>query len=173
MLYRIIPSLLLLLATVSTQAQFHPQTPKGKPGVVSLPSPKNLQIPKPDAEIVSVAVIGTVERAASHEFVTTIRVTYRNNGPGDMPRNASLKLYSFYDTRSGGTDYVQIGATCNVHRMSAGESRTDEWVFVKDITQMGRERLQCFMKLDAENLVSEANEENNRSANFYITPPRS
>jgi hypothetical protein len=149
--------LLLLFSVIKSSAQFHPQVPKGRPGEVPLPTPQNLHVLLPDIEITGIDVAGIEERA-DHKFYTTIRVTYRNNGPGTMARSVYLRLFSIFEARAGGTDYTQIG--------------TDEWLFYKDVTLMGRAPLQCFFTIDATNLVAETNEENNRSENFTLTPPR-
>ena len=65
-----------------------------------------------------------------------------------------------------------IGANANVHLMAAGETRTVEYVFAKEITTMGRARLQCIIRIDPQNNIAESNEENNSSSFFDITPPR-
>ena len=113
-----------------------------------------------------------IEERADHKFYTTIRVTYRNNGSGTMTRSVYLRLFSIFEARAGGTDYTQIGSNCVVRPIPPGESRTDEWLFYKDVTLMGRAPLQCFFTIDATNLVAETNEENNRSENFTLTPPQ-
>jgi hypothetical protein len=164
--------LLILFSVIKSSAQFHPQVPKGRPGEVPLPTPQNLHVLLPDIEITGIEVVGIEERAADHKFYSTIRVTYRNNGQGAMGRSVYLRLFSIFEARAGGTDYTQIGSNCVVRPIPPGESRTDEWLFYKDITLMGRAPLQCFFTIDATNLVAETNEENNRSENFTLTPPR-
>lgn len=162
---------LILFSVTKSSGQFHPQAPKGRPGEVPLPTPQNLHVLLPDIEITGIDVAGIEERA-DHKFYTTIRVTYRNNGPDTMARSVYLRLFSIFEARAGGTDYSQIGSNCVVRPIPPGESRTDEWLFYKDVTLMGRAPLQCFFTIDATNLVAETNEENNRSENFTLTPPR-
>ena len=161
----------LFFFILKSTAQFHPQVPKGKPGEIPLPTIKNPRILLPDIEITGIEVV-SIEERADHKFYSTIRVTYRNNGPGTMARSVILRLFSIFEARAGGTDYTQIGSNCVVHPIAPGESRTDEWLFYKDVTLMGRQPLQCFFLIDPTNLVQETNEENNRSGNFTLTPPQ-
>ena len=160
-------ALFLIFLQVNAQT---PQVPSGTPGK----TPKQNFKPKPfkpDIKFISSRVISVVEDADRHLFETTISVTLKNQGAA-TPTGFYLDLRSRYGTASGGIDYSIIGSLATIHSMAAGETRTVEYVFAKDITAMGRARLQCMIRADATNIITEADEENNKSAFFYITLPR-
>ncbi len=159
----------LFLISLQVNAQT-PQVPSGTPG--KLPQQNFKPKPfKPDIKFISSRVISVIEDADRHLFETTISVTLKNQGVATAT-GFYLDLRSRYGTASGGIDYSIIGSLATIHSMAAGETRTVEYVFAKDITAMGRARLQCMIRADATNIITEADEENNKSAFFYITPPR-
>ncbi len=160
---------ILVLASIQLTAQT-PQVPTGQPGKISLPAPK-LKALKPDLKFISSRVISIVEVPARHLFETTLSITLKNQGSVATSTGFFLDLRSKFGTASGGTDYSMIGALASIHTLTAGETRTVEYVFAKDITTMGRARLQCIIRLDPTNLIAESDEENNNSGFFYITPP--
>ena len=161
---------ILIAAALFVKAQT-PQVPSGQPGKLPLPAPK-FQPLKPDLKFISSSVISVVEDATRHLFETTISITIKNQGAVATGTGFFLDLRSKYGTTSGGTDYSMIGTNANVLQMAAGETRTVEYVFAKDITTMGRARLQCIIRIDPQNNIAESNEENNTSSFFDITPPR-
>lgn len=160
----------MLLLSVNIMAQ-KLKTPSGKPGKMPLPSPTLHEL-KPDLKLISVRVISVTEDVARHLFETTLSITLKNQGAVSTRTGFCLDLRSTYGTTSGGTGYSMIGANASIHVMAAGETRTVEYVFAKDITAMGRARLQCMIRLDPTRDIAESNEENNASSFFYITPPR-
>ncbi len=161
--------MLLLLFSMNIIAQ-KLKTPSGKPGKMPLPAPA-LRVLKPDLKFISVRVISVVEVPARHLFETTLSITLKNQGAIATPTGFYLDLRSTYGTTSGGTGYSMIGANASIRPMAAGETRTVEYVFAKDITAMGRARLQCIIRLDPTRGIAESNEENNASPFFYINPP--
>ncbi len=167
---KIIYCIAMMLLSINITAQ-KLKTPTGKPGKMPLPSPTLREL-KPDLKLISVRVISVKEDAARHLFETTLSITLKNDASVSTRTGFFLDLRSTYGTTSGGTGYSQIGANANIHVMAAGETRTVEYVFAKDITAMGRARLQAVIRLDPTRIITEFNEENNTSAFFYITPPR-
>jgi hypothetical protein len=161
---------LVIGMALSIQAQT-PQLPSGQPGKVSLPTPKFKPL-KPDLMFISSRVISVVEVESRHLFETTISITLKNQGSVATSTGFFLDLRNRYGTTSGGTGYSIIGAQANINPMEAGETRTVKFVFAKDITAMGRARLQCVIRIDSGNSIAESNEENNTSSFFDITPPR-
>jgi subtilase family serine protease len=158
----------LLLLSVNTSAQT-PQVPSGKPGRVPLPNP-TLHAPKPDLIITAMNTLSITEQPATHTFLITMRVTVKNVGA--VTANGSyLDLRSSYGTTSGGTDYSRIGEKVFWGTLYRGESRSVRVSFSKDITALGRARLECFLRIDCDNTVAESNEDNNGWPAFYVTPP--
>lgn len=162
--------IILVLISLQINAQT-PQEPTGTPGRPPVQNfkPKPL---KPDIKFISSRVISVVEDAGRHLFETTISITLKNQGGIATTTGFYLDLRSRYGTTSGGTDYSMIGALATIHSMAAGETKTVEFVFAKDITAMGRARLECIIRVDATNIIAETDEENNKSPFFYITLPR-
>ncbi len=161
--------LFLILFSIKINAQT-PQLPAGEPGKLPLPTPKIKPL-KPDLKFISSRVVSVVEDVSRHLFETTLSITLKNEGSVATSTGFFLDLRSKYGTTSGGTNYSMIGSLANIRVMAAGETRTVEYVFAKDISAMGRARLQCIIRIDATNVVNEINEENNSSTFFYITPP--
>jgi len=167
---KIIVFALTVFATLFLHAQT-PQVPSGQPGKLPLPAPK-LKPLKADLIFISSRVVSVVEVAGRHIFETTISITLKNQGSVATSTGFFLDLRNRYGTTSGGTDYSMIGALANIRPMTAGETRTVEYVFAKDITTMGRGRHECVIRLDCTSLIPESNEENNTSPFFDITTPR-
>ena len=164
--------LLFFTVNISAQTLQRPSTlpVPSNPGKAPLPSPK-IQIYKPDIKFISSRVISVTEDVSRHLFETTLSITLKNQG-NIGTGGFYLDLRSRYGTTSGGTDYSIIGAPATIHPLAPGETRTVEYVFAKDITAMGRARLECIIRLDFDNMIAESDEENNNSPFFYITPPR-
>ena len=159
-------SLMIFSATANSQT---PQIPSGKPGKVPLPNPA-LQALKPDLIITGINNVVITEQPSSHNFLITMRVTVKNQGP--VTANGSyLDLRSRFGTTSGGTDYSVIGDKVWYGTLYRGESRGVKISFTKDVTELGRARLECVLRIDCENHIAESNEDNNQSTFFYITPP--
>ncbi|MEP6713343.1 MAG: CARDB domain-containing protein [Ferruginibacter sp.] len=159
-------TVILLQATAQT-----PQVPKGTPGKVPLPSPK-LQPLKPDLQFVSARVVSVTEVASRHIFEVKLLITYKNAGAVATGTGFYLDLQSQYGTTSGGTDYSIIGSRANLHPLAAGQTRSEVWVFAKDITALGRGTHRCIVRIDCTNRIAESNEDNNNSDLFNIVIPR-
>ena len=145
------------------------QAPSGKPGKVPLPNP-TLHALKPDLIITAMNTLSIAEQPATHTFLITMRVTVKNVGA--VTANGSyLELRSSYGTTGGGTDYSRIGEKVFWGTLYRGESRSVKVSFSKDITALGRDRLECFLRIDCDNTVAESNEDNNGWPAFFITPP--
>lgn len=148
-------------------------TEKNENNNISVPvAVTNPNVPTmPDLTIMSYRVVSVTEDVSRHLFETTLSVTVKNQGTA-IGSDFYLDLQSAYGTTGGGTDYSMIGVPALIGPMFSGETRTVRCVFTKDITAMGRARLQCVMRVDATSIIEEVDEENNRSTFFYITPPR-
>lgn len=167
---KLIYSIAMLIFSVNINAQT-PQVPSGKPGKVPLANPA-LHPLKPDLIISSYRVVSVTEDTSRHIFETRIIITYKNNGPGNTATTYTVDLRSRFGTTSGGTDYSRIGSPGRLQLLAPGKSKSVLYVFAKDVTAMGRARLECVLRIDPDNIIEETNEDNNLTPFFYITPPR-
>lgn len=147
----------------------NPSVPKNLPLPAkggNLPTPKIIT-PLPDLVFVSVNVIGVDEVTELHMFRIKLSITYKNNGNADVDKNFSLDLLGTFEDRGGTNSYI-IGSPCNLHPLAAGQSRTEEWWFYKDITQLGRGHHSCMVRIDSNDRIKESDERNNTSPLFDI-----
>ncbi len=160
-------SLLLLCACSVVSAQT-PAVPKNLPlpAKSNLPAPKVILL-KPDLRFVSANVIAVEEQPGNHMVRIKLSITYKNTGNGNADKGFSLDLQTFYDDR-GGTNHMPIGVPCALHALAAGQSRTEEWWFYKDITALGRGHHPCVVRIDCNNGIDESDETNNNSPRFDI-----
>ena len=166
-LFQLVLSLFLLAMCYSVTAQT-PNIPKnGTPGKINLPTPKIAVILKPDQQFVSANVIAVEELTAQHLIRIKLSITYKNAGAANADKNFSLDLQGFFGDR-GGTNHSQIGSNCNLHPLAAGQSRTEEWWFLKDVTALGRGHHQCEVRIDCTDRIAESDETNNNSPQFDI-----
>jgi hypothetical protein len=133
----------------------------------NLPTPKKIITPMPDLVFVSVNVIGVDEVTEQHMFRIKLSITYKNNGNADVDKNFWLDLLGTFEDRGGTNSYI-IGSPCNLHPLAAGQSRTEEWWFYKDITQLGRGHHSCMVRIDSNDRIKESDERNNTSPLFDI-----
>ncbi len=170
---KLIKSLLLPVFTVILlqAAAQTPQVPKGTPGKVPLPTP-TIQPPKPDLQFISARVVSVTEVASRHIFEIKLLITYKNAGSVATPTRFFLDLQSQYGTTSGGTDYSIIGSKAYLQTLAAGRTRSEIWVFAKDITALGRSTHRCMVRIDCSNDIAESNEDNNNSGLFDIVIPK-
>ncbi|MBS1512564.1 MAG: hypothetical protein JST86_17090 [Bacteroidetes bacterium] len=132
----------------------------------NLPTPK-IVLPKPDLQFVSANVIAVDELTDQHMVRIKLSITYKNAGKGNADKNFSLDLQTFYGDR-GGTNHMPIGVPCSLHPLAAGQSRTEEWWFLKDVTALGKGHHQCVVRIDCTNRIEESDETNNNSPQFDI-----
>lgn len=165
-LFQLVLSLLLLVTCYSVSAQT-PVIPKnGIPGKINLPTPKIVLL-KPDLQFVSVNVIAVEELTAQHLIRIKLSITYKNAGAANADKDFSLDLQGFFGDR-GGTNHSQIGSNCTLHPLAGGQSRTEEWWFLKDVTALGRGHHQCVVRIDCTDRIAESDETNNNSPQFDI-----
>jgi len=162
-------SILFAIIICSAAAQtpsIPPTIPKGTPGKISLPTPKIVQL-KPDLQFVSANVVAVEEVASQHMIRIKLSITYKNAGAANADKDFSLDLQGFYGT-TGGTTHAQIGSNCTLHPLAAGQSRTEEWWFLKDVTALGRGHHPCVVRIDCTDRIAESDETNNNSPQFDI-----
>lgn len=158
---------LLLTIGINAAAQT-PVIPKGTtPGKINLPTPAKTILLKPDLQFVSANVIGVEELTAQHLIRIKLSITYKNTGAANADKDFSLDLQGFFGDR-GGTNHSQIGSNCTLHPLAAGQSRTEEWWFLKDVTALGRGHHQCMVRIDCTDRIAESDESNNNSPQFDI-----
>ncbi len=143
--------------------------PQGTQGKPNLPTPKIAQL-KPDLQFVSANVVAVEELASQHLIRIKLSITYKNAGAADADRDFSLDLQGFYGT-TGGTTHAQIGSNCTLHPLAGGQSRTEEWWFLKDVTALGRGHHPCMVRIDCTDRIAESDETNNNSPQFDINVP--
>ena len=140
--------------------------PKGTPGKINLPTPKIVLL-KPDLQFVSASVVSVEELTSQHMIRIKLSITYKNAGAANADKDFSLDLQHFYGT-TGGTTHAQIGSNCTLHPLAAGQSRTEEWWFLKDVTALGKGHHPCVVRIDCTDRIAESDETNNNSPQFDI-----
>jgi CARDB len=158
-------SFLFVVMCCITTAQT-PVIPKGTPGKISLPTPK-IAVLKPDLQFVSANVISVEKLTTQHLIRIKLSITYKNAGAANADKDFSLDLQGFFGDR-GGTNHSQIGSNCTLHPLTAGQSRTEEWWFLKDVTALGKSHHQCMVRIDCTDRIAESDETNNNSPQFDI-----
>ncbi|MGG9960433.1 CARDB domain-containing protein [Ferruginibacter sp. SUN106] len=144
-----------------------PVIPKGTtPGKINLPTPK-IAVLKPDLQFVSSNIIAVEELTTQHLIRIKLSITYKNAGAANADKDFSLDLQGFFGDR-GGTNHSQIGSNCTLHPLAVGQSRTEEWWFLKDVTALGRGHHQCVVRIDCTDRIAESDESNNNSPQFDI-----
>ena len=166
-LFQFALSLVFAMLCCSATAQKPVIQKNTTPGKINLPTPKMVVAFKPDLQFVSANVIAVEELTAQHLIRIKLSITYKNAGAADADKNFSLDLQGFFGDR-GGTNHSQIGSNCNLHPLAAGQSRTEEWWFLKDVTALGRGHHQCEVRIDCTDRIAESDETNNNSPQFDI-----
>ena len=165
-LFQFALALVFVMLCCSATAQTPVIQKNNTPGKINLPTPK-IVLQKPDLQFVSANVIGVEEVTAQHMIRIKLSITYKNASATNVDKNFSLDLQGFFGDR-GGTNHSQIGSNCNLHPLAAGQSRTEEWWFLKDVTALGRGHHQCMVRIDCTNIIAESDETNNNSPQFDI-----
>jgi hypothetical protein len=167
----------LLLLTIHCGHNIFAQTftpPKNLPVKPVPQTPTKFYLPKPDLQIVSASLIAVEPQTEPNIIRIRLSVTYKNAGLANADRNFELELQGFHASSSGGGTSIssyQIAIDNNLQPLAAGQSRTEEWSFIKDRTKLSKGSNQCMITIDFSNRIAESDETNNKSSLFTIIIP--